>query len=123
MAQFDRRKEQRYIVDNVYLQSGDYQVPIVDLSATAARVSCNVGELQTTGEPCHLVFEDENGIERIPVNPEITRSTDYYVVVSYEPPRDNWELFIEKFDSFHVDEDEDENPAELETSAPLPSTD
>ena len=111
MSGAERRKEQRFIVNNVYLEAGEYQVPVVDISASAARVMGSVGDVSPPNqEDYHLVFESEAGTERYPVSAEVSRSTDYYVVVSYTAPRKDWELYIEKFDSVAQEGSLDDEP-------------
>lgn len=105
MAGKERRKEHRYVVDAVHLGFGEQRFPVIDLSKSSARISCGPAEYAASlDSPARLEFGADAPIDAYAIEPRIIRSTDLYVVIGYTPPKEDWEAFIRRFDTFHVSE-------------------
>lgn len=104
MSAAERRRERRYVVEGVSLMVDGERHAVIDLSYSAARIACTVDQvLSSGGAPLVLEFDGaERFTFRFPIR--VVRYSDLYVVVGYEAPRANWEDFIKRFDTFHVDE-------------------
>jgi hypothetical protein len=101
----ERRKEPRYVVDAVNLIVGKHSFPVIDISTSGARISCSPRDYARAGDaPPTLEFNRDGCRETYAIRPRIIRVTDLYVVLGFDPPRPDWEVYIRRFDTFHVHE-------------------
>lgn len=109
MAESERRKEPRYVVDAVNLIAGDESWPVIDISETGARVSCPPTDYDGVGDaPKLLEFVKDDSRELFRIEPSVIRKAELYVVLGFEPPAPNWNEYIRQFDTFHVRELDDQ---------------
>lgn len=109
MAASERRKEPRYVVDAVNLIADGESWPVIDISATGARVSCLPADYERVGDaPKLLEFTKDEMRELFRIEPRVIRKAPLYVVLGFEPPAANWDSYIRQFDTFHVHELDDQ---------------
>ena len=105
MAGGERRKEPRYVVDDVNLILGGNSYPVIDISISGARISCPPAEYsRVENEPLTLEFNRDGKRETFKIEPTLIRKAELYVVLAFDPPRADWENYIRGFDTFHVHE-------------------
>jgi len=105
MAGSERRKEPRFVVDDVNLIVGGIGYPVIDISISGARISCSPHEYSNAGDgPLTLEFNHDGKRESFAIKPRLIRQAELYVVLGFDPPRADWENYIRRFDTFHVHE-------------------
>ena len=109
MAAGERRREARYVVDAVNLIAAGECWPLIDISATGARVSCTPQEYERVGDiPKDLEFNRDGVRTLFRIEPYVIRRADLYIVLGFDPPTPDWENHIRQFDTFHVRELDDQ---------------
>jgi hypothetical protein len=105
MASGERRKEPRYVVDAVNLLASGGSYPVIDISPSSARISCPPRDYAKCCDGAlRLEFVREGKREIYDIRPRLIRATDLYVVLGFDPPRSDWDVYIRQFDTFHVRE-------------------
>ena len=105
----ERRKESRYVVDSVNLIAGGRSYPVIDISSSGARISCQPREYAKVGEnKIELEFLRDQRRDVYTIRPRLIRMAELYVVLGFDPPRSDWENYIRQFDTFHVHELDDQ---------------
>jgi hypothetical protein len=104
MASGERRKELRYVVDDVQIVIGGVRYPVIDIASSGARISCALRNFTShTDDRCRIEF-GADPVVSYEIDARLIRSTALYIVIGYDPPRADWEAFIRTYDTFHVHE-------------------
>jgi hypothetical protein len=95
----ERRKEQRFIVSGIQGYVNNVPCTILDVSASGVRFLIP-DEKVTPCETYHIIFEYEvrGDIVREETMGELVRETELFFVLSYIPPRPDWEDFVRSMD-------------------------
>lgn len=103
MGAAERRKERRYIVCGMRASIDGRPSQIVDISRSGVRLLLPPGFVRHDGD-YDVVFELPEGGDagRYRVSGSLVRSTDIYVVFTYEPPTVDWEQRLIGLDTFEM---------------------